>query len=98
MEIEGINATLFQDAFGDADADVTIEPTKAELDALASIEAAIAALDVDSKTKSLLSDRITALLELMKLREQRIFDAGVTLAAESFKNMMEQLDLEDENE
>ena len=84
----GIESTLFQ-AFGQVDCDAGITPSQQELDALAAIEAAIQALDVSDKEKTNLSNRITALLELLKQREQKIFDTGVTLAIEACKRMHE---------
>ena len=95
MNNEGINATLYQSADGDADVDVSIEPTKEELDALAAVQNTIESLKVDPAEKIALSTAIENLLELLKQREQKIFDTAAELAFEACKRMIESTESDD---
>ena len=95
MNNEGINATLYQSADGDADVDVSIEPTKEELDALATLQNAIKRLQVDPAEKIALSKAVENLLELLKQREQKIFDTAAELAFEACKRMIESAENDD---
>ena len=89
MNNEGINATLLQSVFGDADIDASITPTQEELDALAAVQHTIDGLDIPTQDKNNLAESITRLLELLRQREQRIFDAGSELAFQVCKRMIE---------
>ena len=95
MNNEGINATLYQSADGDADVDVSIEPTKDELDALATLQNAIDSLQVDQAEKIALSKAVENLLELLKKREQKIFDTAAELAFEACRRMIESAENDD---
>ena len=95
MNNAGINATLYQSADGDADVDVSIEPTQEELDALAAVQNAIESLKIDPAEKIALSKAVENLLELIKQREQKIFDTAAELAFEACKRMIESAESDD---